>query len=170
MLPVVGHYVALISNRSSCANIDEQDVEMALAVLRVCSKSCHGLRLSPNCDSVVREGSSGVDEGGDCRSDVPDMCTRHNAVYHILYYLTDAEFLVGDNDGHLRYSAVFLPAARSTALLPYFQWIDGHVWPLVDNWTVAVALDFGLKEVFFSTSMSSETSSSSASASPWSAR
>ena len=96
------------------------------------------------------------------------MCTRHNAVYHILYYLTDAEFLVGDNDGHLRYSAVFLPAARSTALLPYFQWIDGHVWPLADNWTVAVA--FGLKEVFFSTSMSSETSSSSASASPWSAR
>ena len=78
MLPVVGHYVALISNRSSCANIDKQDVEMALAVLRVCSKSCHGLRLSPNCGSVVREGpgcwSSGVaDEGRDI-------------VYHILHY------------------------------------------------------------------------------------
>ena len=122
MLPVV----AVMSNRSSCANIDDLDIETALAVLRACSKYYHGLRLSPNCDSVVREGSSGVD--------VPEMCTCHNTVYHILYYLTDAEFLVGDNDGHLRYSAVFLPAARSTALLPYFQRIDGHVWPLVDNW------------------------------------
>lgn len=91
-------------------------------------------------------GSRGRVDGGDC-SDVPEMCTRHNAVYHIFHYLTDAEFLV-DGNHQLRYAAVFLPTARSTALLPYFHWLDG-LWPLADNWTVTVAMDFGLKETLF---------------------
>lgn len=83
------------------------------------------------------------------------MCTRFNAVFHILHYLTDAEFLVGGQP-HLRYAAVFLPTARSTALLPFFHWLsnspagrDVGVWPLADNWTQVVAMDFGLKEALF---------------------
>lgn len=89
-------------------------------------------------------GASRVD--ADCQ-DVPEICTRHNAVYHIFHYLTDAEFLV-DGNHHLRHAAVFLPAARSTALLPYFHWLH-HLWPVRDNWTETVALDFGLKEALF---------------------
>jgi hypothetical protein len=84
------------------------------------------------------------------------MCTRHNAVFHIFHYLTDAEFLVGGQP-HLRYAAVFLPTARSTALLPFFHWLSNSaagrdgvgVWPLADNWTQVVAMDFGLKEALF---------------------
>lgn len=78
---------------------------------------------------------------------MPEICTRHNAVYHILHYLTDAEFLVSGNQ-RLRYSAIFLPAARSTALLPYYQWLDER-WPMADNYTVSIAMDLGLKEALF---------------------
>ena len=59
MLPIV--VVVALRGR------DEQDVDTALAVLRACSNCYHGLRFSPNCDSVVRDWgwSSGVaDEGG----------------------------------------------------------------------------------------------------------
>lgn len=83
---------------------------------------------------------------------MPEICTRHNAVYHILHYLADAEFLLDQDDsedGHVLHSAtVFLPLARSTALLPYFHWLDKNV-NLADNWTRVVAMDFGLKEALF---------------------
>ncbi|KZS03479.1 Protein dispatched [Daphnia magna] len=145
----LGHYVALMRNRSSCSDIDAADVTIVFNILEACSRHYHGLQLSPNCDSIVQEGSSWPNTG-DCGEDVPEICTRHNAVYHIFHYLTDAEFLVGGNQ-HLRYAAVFLPVARSTALLPYFDWLDSHdeFWPLADNYTVAVAMDFGLKESLF---------------------
>ena len=47
MLPIV--VVVALRGR------DEQDVDTALAVLRACSNCYHGLRFSPNCDSVVRD-------------------------------------------------------------------------------------------------------------------
>ena len=110
------------------------DVHIFLSSFYCCCCCC--------CCSNI--GSSRVD--ADCQ-DVPEICTRHNAVYHIFHYLTDAEFLV-DGNRHLSYAAVFLPAARSTALLPYFHWLYDQ-WPIGDNWTVAVAMDFGLKEALF---------------------
>ena len=84
--------------------------------------------------------------GDDC-GDVPEVCMRHNAVYHILHYLTDAKFLT---EGHrqLRYAALFLPAARSTALLPYYHSLP-DVQQLSDNVTRLVAMEFGVKEALF---------------------
>lgn len=52
----LGHYVALMRNRTSCTDIDESDVTATLKILEVCSKHYHGLRLSPNCDTIVQEG------------------------------------------------------------------------------------------------------------------
>ena len=74
------------------------------------------------------------------------MCVRHNAVYHIFHYLADARFLV-DGNRKLRLAALFLPTARSTALLPYFHSLDSR--HLADNWTQLVAMEFGLKEALF---------------------
>ncbi|EFX72150.1 hypothetical protein DAPPUDRAFT_10357, partial [Daphnia pulex] len=141
----LGHYVALMRNRSSCDDLDADDVTAAFNILESCSRHYHGLQLSPNCDAIVQEGIS----------QSSTRCTRFNAVYHIFHYLTDAEFLVGGQP-HLRYAAVFLPTARSTALLPFFHWLSNSagrdavgVWPLADNWTQVVAMDFGLKEALF---------------------
>ena len=49
----LGPYVAVMSNRSSCADINEQNVETALGVLR--AFQVLPLRLSPNCYSVDPE-------------------------------------------------------------------------------------------------------------------
>ena len=55
----LGHYVALMRNRSSCFDIDESDVNAVFKILEVCSKHYHGLRLSANCDTIVQEGKTG---------------------------------------------------------------------------------------------------------------
>lgn len=64
----------------------------------------------------------------------------------MLHYLADVEFLV-DSNLLLRHAALFLPVARSTALLPYFHSLS-HV-ALHDNVTQIVAMDLGLKESLF---------------------
>lgn len=53
----LGHYVALMRNRSSCSDIDAADVTIVLNILESCSRHYHGLQLSPNCDSIVQEGT-----------------------------------------------------------------------------------------------------------------
>ena len=133
----LGHYIAQMTNRSSCTEIDEQDVQTTLDILASCAKHYHALQMSPHCDSIVQEGmytsasniyldiniyslfymllcvrnsmiGSSNQAGGDDCSDVPLVCTRHNAAYHILHFLTDAEFLV-DGNRHLRFASLFLP-------------------------------------------------------------
>lgn len=94
--------------------------------------------------SVWSAGYSHTGHGDDC-GDVPEVCIRHNAVYHIFHYLADAQFLANGNQ-HLRLAALFLPTARSTALLPYYHSLSNH---LADNWTRLVAMEFGLKEALF---------------------
>ena len=58
----------------------------------------------------------------------------------------DAGFLVNGNLQLLN-AALFLPVARSTALLPYYYSISHLV--LNDNLTQIVAMDMGLKETLF---------------------
>lgn len=53
----LGHYVALMMNRTSCADIDQQDVEHSFNILASCAKHYHGLQLSANCDAIVQEGT-----------------------------------------------------------------------------------------------------------------
>ena len=65
-------------------------------------------------------GSSNQPGGDDC-GDLPVDCTRHNAVYHILHYLTDAQFLV-DGNQHLRYVALFLPVILPCTKTNYCLW------------------------------------------------
>jgi hypothetical protein len=52
----LGHYVALMRNRSTCADLDANDVTAAFNILQACSRHYHGLQLSPNCDAIVQEG------------------------------------------------------------------------------------------------------------------
>lgn len=52
----LGHYVALMRNRSTCAHLDADDVTAAFNILQACSRHYHGLQLSPNCDAIVQEG------------------------------------------------------------------------------------------------------------------
>lgn len=52
----VGHYIAMIRNRTSCFDIDDQDVSYVFSVLQVCSRYYSTSKLTPHCDPIVREG------------------------------------------------------------------------------------------------------------------
>lgn len=57
----LGHYVAVMRNRTSCDDIDVDDVSVVFNILEACSKHYHGLQLSPNCDSIVQEGKTSLE-------------------------------------------------------------------------------------------------------------
>jgi protein dispatched 1 len=66
--------------------------------------------------------------------------------------LADAQFLTDSSTSpYLRYAALFLPLARSTALLPFFHSLPlgSSSAALTDNHTQVVAVEFGLKEALF---------------------
>lgn len=58
----------------------EEDVTQSLVLLQVCSQYYHNLQLTHDCN-----------ENNFCQ--IPSECGQHNAVYNILHYLTDIEFL-----------------------------------------------------------------------------
>nr|CAD7573470.1 unnamed protein product [Timema californicum] len=58
----------------------EEDVNMTKTLLKQCSHYYYNLQLSPDCEEKF------------CQQ-VPTQCTLHNAVYHILDYLVDIDFL-----------------------------------------------------------------------------
>jgi hypothetical protein len=60
-----------------------EDVIATKALLKMCSPLYHNLKLTPDCQ-----------ESCDLyRQRVPKQCSQHNAVYNILYYLVDTNFL-----------------------------------------------------------------------------
>lgn len=141
----LGGYVALINNRSSCFGITPDDVAVTRRLLLDCSRYFRGGELYPDCQ---------FDPVRPCRH-IPTRCTRYNAVYTILHFLADDNFVLpGDslNSTRLRWSVSFLPLARSSATLDYYFAIteesrtDGAI---ADGVTKVVAMDLGLKNTLF---------------------
>lgn len=101
--------------------LQEESVKETKALLYECSKYYNNLQLSPDCH-----------ETNFCRG-VPNKCKKFNAVYNILYYLTDVDFLPVNysvlNRGRvfLNRTMIFLPIARSSAILPYYYNLSSSV-------------------------------------------
>lgn len=83
------NYVALLSNRSSCLGVTEDDLSRVRALLERCARYYRNHQLSPNCA-----------EDSDCRGRVPTECYARNAAYHLLHYLLDVDFILPRN--HVR--------------------------------------------------------------------
>ena len=81
-----------------------------------------------------------------CRG-VPKKCKKFNAVYNILYYLTDVDFLpsnyskIKKENVFLNYTMIFLPIARSSAILPYYYNLSSST--LKHNSVFVSAMDLG---------------------------
>ncbi|KAM7300142.1 protein dispatched homolog 1 isoform X1 [Ixodes scapularis] len=150
----IPNYVALLHNRSSCLLITPADVTEVFQRLESCAPHYHSMKLSHDCttDALL------------CRG-VPQECTEYNAVYNILHFLADADFLGprattrGDDDGKLNgtflqrggvlsYTNVFLPIAQSVTAMPYFKELESD-GALYDNVTEVVAMELGLKHALF---------------------
>eukprot|EP00106_Octopus_bimaculoides_P008387 XP_014775829.1 PREDICTED: protein dispatched homolog 1-like [Octopus bimaculoides] len=130
----IGNYISLLSNKSSCDTLESQDVTLVLDILQECAEFYRNYSLSSYCYDCV---------------DVPDFCKQHDAVYHILHYLTDIEFtsISPEYLPSLKYAVSFLPIIRNPATDVFFEHIERQ--NLHEDNVELIGANFGIKEILF---------------------
>ncbi|KAJ6638287.1 Protein dispatched [Pseudolycoriella hygida] len=128
------NYVAVISNKTSCFDIEEEDVQQAKNLIQKCYTYYETMKLSNDCDKR--------------KCHVPPDCARKNAVYNILHYLIDsASVQENATEVFVVASMIFAPFAKSTKALPFYYNLKKRS---LSNTLVSVnAMDMGLKNVVF---------------------
>ncbi|XP_034170851.1 protein dispatched [Osmia lignaria lignaria] len=111
------NYVAFLSNRSSCLGVTENDLNRVEILLQRCSYFYQNHHLTSNCAEDLN-----------CQRHVPAECYAHNAVYHLLHYLLDTDFVLKHKqdsqnqlNSTLKYAMIFLPIAASSATLDFYK-------------------------------------------------
>uniref|UniRef100_A0A670XMC8 Dispatched RND transporter family member 2 n=1 Tax=Pseudonaja textilis TaxID=8673 RepID=A0A670XMC8_PSETE len=143
----LGNYIAALHNRSSCFDITEADVSHTLTLLRSCAPDYHKGILVPSCVGFKTERDKHVQ----C-SKLPEKCTRFHAVYQLLHFLVDRDFLslqtVGYQVPTLKYTLLFLPTTKGASMLGiYLNNLESG--DLFDNYTSIIGMDLGLKQKLF---------------------
>ncbi|XP_026674995.1 protein dispatched [Ceratina calcarata] len=111
------NYVALLSNRTSCLGVTESDLSRVESLLKRCIDYYKDHHLTSNCA-----------EDFNCQKHVPTECYTHNAVYHLLHYLLDIDFISDHKEdaqnktnSTLKYTMLILPIAASSATLDFYN-------------------------------------------------
>ncbi|KAJ8271034.1 hypothetical protein GJAV_G00122020 [Gymnothorax javanicus] len=143
----LGNYIAVLNNKSSCQKITERDVSHTLKVLRSCAKFYHNGTLGPECwDTATRR-----KDQLKC-ANVPRKCAKYNAVYQILHFLVDKDFLgpkSGDSTAPaLKYSMLFSPTEKGDTMMDIY--LDNFEnWNASDGVTTVAGIEFGIKHSLF---------------------
>ncbi|TDG50457.1 hypothetical protein AWZ03_003046 [Drosophila navojoa] len=74
------NYVTLLANKSSCFDLNADDVTLLHSLLLSCYEYYHLLKLDNNCNEVNR-----------CYA--PEECLRNNLVFNVLNFLSDYSFI-----------------------------------------------------------------------------
>ena len=75
----IPNYIAAISNKTSCFDLTDEDVQFARSLLLDCYQYYVSMKLGSDCKQ------------SSCM--VPNECAQHNAIYNVLHYLADNEFI-----------------------------------------------------------------------------
>lgn len=143
----LGNYIAILNNRSSCEKIVERDMSHTLKLLRTCAKHYRNGTLGPDCwDTAARRKDQLKCTG------VPRKCTKHNAVYQILHYLVDKDFLAPkaaeDAAPALKFSMLFSPTEKGESMMDIY--LDNFErWNASDGVTAVAGIEFGIKHSLF---------------------
>ncbi|CAH6789619.1 Disp1 [Phodopus roborovskii] len=143
----LGNYIAILNNRSSCQKIVERDVSHTLKLLRTCAKHYQNGTLGPDCwDKAARR-----KDQLKC-TNVPRKCTKYNAVYQILHYLVDKDFLTPKTADYavpaLKYSMLFSPTEKGESMMNIY--LDNFEnWNSSDGITTVTGIEFGIKHSLF---------------------
>ncbi|XP_028295709.1 protein dispatched homolog 1 [Gouania willdenowi] len=143
----LGNYIAVLTNRSSCQKITERDVSHTLKILRSCAKYYHNGTLGPDCWDVVLRRKDQLK----CSS-VPRKCIKYNAVYQILHFLVDKDFLSPKSlelpPLVLRHSMLFSPTEKGESMMNIY--LDNfEKWNSSDGITTVTGIEFGIKHDLF---------------------
>lgn len=107
----------MLSNRSSCQDTTQADTDRTLALLRFCATFYHRGVLVPACVG------SGQDKPPFC-AQVPAKCTGSSAVYQLLHFLLDRDFLSPQTADYqvpsLKFALLFLPIIKTSSLLDIY--------------------------------------------------
>ncbi|XP_038054259.1 protein dispatched homolog 1-like [Patiria miniata] len=76
----IGNYIALLSNKSSCADIEEEDISRTVDLCKLCAPFLYNVSGADLLKSNISD-------------DFPCECAEHNfAIHTVLYYLLPTEF------------------------------------------------------------------------------
>ncbi|KAF2363401.1 Protein patched/dispatched [Trinorchestia longiramus] len=137
----IPNYVALLTNKTRCEGMTEADVTYVRQLLYACGR---------HFDQSLEGGC-----GSQC-SRLPPACMKHDAVYTILHYLADVHFMMHEESGapasaqdwsSLRTSALFLPVARSSATLPFYE--ELAAMSLAEGNVSVISMELGVKNALF---------------------
>ncbi|XP_014345484.1 protein dispatched homolog 1 [Latimeria chalumnae] len=143
----LGNYIAILNNRSSCQKITERDVSHTLKLLRSCAKYYHNGTLGSDCWDMAARRKDQLK----C-TNVPRKCTKYNAVYQILHYLVDKDFLSPKTTDYvipaLKYSMLFIPTEKGESMMKIY--LDNFEnWNCSDGVTTITGIEFGIKHNLF---------------------
>ncbi|KAM9294663.1 protein dispatched homolog 2 isoform 2-T2 [Gastrophryne carolinensis] len=143
----LGNYIAVLYNRTSCMEITQSDISHTLILLRSCAPDYHRGALTQECLGLRSE----REKHSHCAK-VPEKCTRSSAVYHLLHFLVDRDFLSPQTTNYqvpsLKYSLLFLPAKKGPEIMDIYK-DNLETWELFDNYTAITGMDLGLKQKLF---------------------
>ncbi|KAG9480997.1 hypothetical protein GDO78_010320 [Eleutherodactylus coqui] len=143
----LGNYISVLYNRSSCLEITQSDISHTLVLLRSCAPDYHRGALTPSCIGSRTE----REKHSQCVK-VPERCRRSSAVYQLLHYLVDRDFLSPQTTDYqvpsLKYSLLFLPAKKGSSMMGIYA-DNLESWDLLDNFTAITGMDLGLKQKLF---------------------
>ncbi|XP_027631641.1 protein dispatched homolog 2, partial [Tupaia chinensis] len=139
----LGNYLAVLSNRSSCLDTTQADAARTLALLRACAPYYHRSALVPSCLGPRQ------DKPPRC-AQVPTKCSQSSAIYQLLHFLLDRDFLSPQTTDYqvpsLKYSLLFLPTPKGASLMDIYLDRLAAPWELSDNYTAVTGMDLGLKQ------------------------
>ncbi|KAJ8399481.1 hypothetical protein AAFF_G00411930 [Aldrovandia affinis] len=139
----LGNYLAVLSNATSCLGLTAQQVSDSLSLLRQCAPYYHDGSLAPSCSERGKLGH--------CAS-VPPQCKYSSAIYQVLHYLVDKDFLGPQTIGYkvpsLKYSLLFLPVEKGDPMMEiYLDNLEGR--DLTYKNTTITGMDLGIKQKLF---------------------
>ena len=136
----LGNYIALLSNKSKCQDITDDDVQSVHSLLTQCAPYYKNITLVPDCG---KDDSQNTDA---CKK-IPKQCKQHNAVFYILHYIADTGFLAQKESTKLTHAVAFLPLAAGVGTETLYKTIEHE--HLGDAATEIVAMNFQIKQDLF---------------------
>ena len=141
------NYVLLLNNvtnpADSCDLVTVTHIRYVTQLLNTCAHYYHDMKLVSDC-------ADGIDEDRNHCAETPPECRTHNAVYNILHYLTDAEYMTPQST-EIKLAMTVLPVATGQGSRELYSAISGK--PLMHDVMEVVAVNFGIKQQLFRDTM-----------------
>ena len=136
------NYVLLLNNVNitdgSCDQVTANHIRIVTQLLSTCSPYYHNTKLVSDC-------ANSVDSDINHCAEVPLECRSHSAVYNILHYLTDSQYMTDNTQ--LNLAMTMIPVATGKGSEELYKIISSK--SLLKDQVEIIAMNFGIKQQLF---------------------